>query len=336
MHWPYINQLNCGEKVKGIFLVANKQLYPFSSANKKGSYYLSLILKDNTGLIQARIWDSIDEINVEIGEIVLVEGTISEYKGNLQINITSLEKVAEQEVDLFRFLPKTQKDFSLLIHSLNKTIKEVTNPHLSKLLTLVFGSASSLKHKFYLAPAGKSIHHAYAGGLLEHSLEVADLCKLLVNFNTPKIDRDLLLTGAVLHDLGKIEEYNIYNAAFVQTDQGILKGHIILGLEIIKEVIDYIDNFPNKLRLLLEHMIISHHGRQEWGSPIEPKTIEAIILHYADLMSCRVNHALQIMENHRDQDSSWSKWDRILNSSLYLEEYLERLKNWQPSEAANN
>jgi 3'-5' exoribonuclease len=326
MDWPFINQLSRGDEVKGVFLVASKQLNTFSSADKQGRYYLSLTLKDSTGLIQARIWNGVEEIKVEVGEIVKVEGSVSEYRGSLQLNINHLEKMPEQEVDLFRFLPKTSKDISLLIHEINEKVKEVANPYLAKLLTMVFGPTSSLKHKFYLAPAGKTIHHAYAGGLLEHSLEVTDLCRLLAKCNPSKIDQDLLLTGALLHDLGKIEEYNIYNASFTQTDHGLLKGHIILGLELIREIISYINDFPDRLKLLLEHMIIAHHGRQEWGSPVEPKTIEAVTLHYADLMSCHVNHALGIMDNHSDQDAAWSKWDRVLNSSLYLGEYLNNLK----------
>ena len=326
MDWPLINQLNSGDEVKGVFLIANKQLNPFSSADKQGRYYLSLTLKDVTGLIQARIWDFAEDMDVEVGEIVLVEGTVSEYKGNLQLNIRSLEKINEQEIDIFRFLPRTQKDMSQLIHKINEAIREIANPHLNKLLTIIFGHNSKIKHKFYLAPAGKNVHHAYIGGLMEHSLEVVDLCKVLADLNPYEIDRDLLITGALLHDLGKIEEYNIYNAAFNQTDQGILKGHIILGLEIIAEVISCLNNFPDKLKLMLEHLIISHHGKQEWGSPIEPKTIEAITLHYADLMSCHVNHAVQIMNSHSDQKSAWSKWDKVLNGSLYLGEYLSRIK----------
>lgn len=318
MKKQFIKDLSVGDKVKSLFGVSQKILANFAPSSPKApGQFMKLQLMDASGTIEGRVWDNALEIAklFDEGDVVFLEGVVTEFNG-LQINISKIKKW-DKTVDPSYFQPSTKKDRKMMAMTLEKTISSIQNPHLRNLLVHIF----SLKHvlwSYLNAPAAKKIHHAYVGGLLEHSLEVVQICENIASDYNDIIDRDLLITGALLHDIGKIKEYDLKSIFFEMTDEGKLLGHIILGKEFIDSNINEIREFPEELRLALNHMIISHHGEKEWGSPEVPKTIEAFSLFHADLLSARLNQFATLISDNKDDTSLWTSWDKFLSRSIYL------------------
>lgn len=234
---------------------------------------------------------------------MIVRGTVTEFNG-LQISIDSCLKTDKEQLDLSDFRPTTNKDLFQLMNKFKEKILQVINPHLKALLLQIF--TPELMKAFAQATAARTVHHAYGGGLLEHTLEVMDYCSKIIELQGDALNGDLLLTGAVLHDIGKLWEYDQQDIAFQRTEAGkLLGGHVILGHDFLRCQIGLLKDFPEELAMHLDHLILSHHGQREWGAVEEPRTVEAVALHYADLLSARINQASRALKSHK-KNAHWA------------------------------
>jgi 3'-5' exoribonuclease len=311
----FINQMKKGQTVESTFLVKDKSL----TKTKAGNPYLSIKLADRTGELEGRIWDNaLDFLPLfEKDDFIKVKGEVDEFQGMLQLRIGRLKKCAEDEIQLEDFLPTTFQDTGKMLAELKDLASRVSQPFLRQLLDSFFHDEGLMK-KMKLAPAAKAVHHVFLGGLLEHTLSVAQLV-LLVGPRYRGIDLDLLLTGAVLHDLGKISELS-YSRTFDYTDSGRLLGHITLTVAMIDEKIKAIPGFPENLAMLLKHLILSHHGEYEFGSPKRPKTLEALLLHQLDDLDAKMNGFLAWIEKERDAPSRWTSYHKLFDRFIYKPE----------------
>lgn len=325
----FIADLQVNSPVDTILMVAEKRLVPFRDPAK--GRYLALVLVDRTGQIEGRAWESADELaeGCGPGDVVRVTGVVEEYRENRQLRLTSLRRLAETEFDLADYLAVTPKDRQVMANRLDELVASIREPHLARLLGLFFNDPE-FRRAFLEAPAAKRIHHNYLGGLLEHSLEVAELVETVATF-APQLHRDLALTGALLHDIGKLREYQ-YRPLIDLTDEGKLFGHTVLGCELLRERLARVEGLPRELAIGLEHILLTHHGELEWGAPVLPQTLEAAAVHYADLLSGRVKQYQQVASGGQGgqagqtgqggQDgggrAAWSAYDSLLGRSLYL------------------
>lgn len=309
----FIEQLSPQDEVTSLFLVKEKQL----RQKKTGEFFLSLNLSDRSGEIPAVMWEQGETAakSFEEGDVVKIKGLVGSYQNNLQITIHRLRKAAPEEVDMSDFLPSGEIDPLLLKQEVESYIEGIESSFLRQLLESFFLNEEFFQ-EFAKAPAAKSLHHVYWGGLLEHTVSVARLCKRICE-HYDSLRPDLLMTGALLHDLGKIKELH-WLRGFDYTDEGRLIGHILLGLEMVKEKIRIMVDFPKDLAMELEHILISHHGHFEYGSPKKPKILEALALHYADDLDAKMYIFSHAMQQEREKGKgSWS-YHRILDRYLYL------------------
>jgi 3'-5' exoribonuclease len=313
-----IRDLRVGDEVETQALVLEVNRAAFSSPHRAGEYFLKLTLGDVSGRVKAVMWDppSGDEA-VQQDEVVFVRGSVSDYHGP-QVVVSDMRKLDPAKVNRAFFQPVSERDPAEMKAELKAVIEEeITDGHLKALLEAFF-SDGEFARRFALAPAARTIHHNCVGGLLEHTLEVIALCRKLAALYPQQIQTDLLLTGAILHDIGKIEEYRQDSISFDFTDRGKLVGHISIGKEMLDQKLADLPDFPPALKLELEHMILTHHGMREWGSPEVPKTIHAFALFHADLVSARMNQFLGIMEKHVPESGDWTEWDRFLERSIFI------------------
>ena len=312
----FVSDLRKDQRVAGaVFLVISKSL----RSTQSGNAFLALELRDRTGRIQARLWDNAEALQslAVLDGFVRLGGHVSEYGGLLQVNINELEAVAVESVDLADFLPASTRDPGTMEAELRGLVAGIVSTPLRTLAESFFGDPEFWP-LFRRCPAAKQIHHAVLGGLLEHSLAVAGLCLDMAG-RYPPLDRDLLLTGALLHDLGKVRELS-WTRRFDYTDEGQLIGHVVLGAEMVSERAAKLTSPPDPETLLrLRHMILSHHGQYEWGSPKRPMTLEAVALHYADDLDGKLNTVEDTLrtEGERDPDSRWTPYHRTLDRYLY-------------------
>jgi len=311
----FINQMKKGPTVESTFLVKDKIL----TKTKAGNPYLSIKLADRTGELEGRIWDNaLDFLPLfEKDDFIRVKGEVDEFQGMLQLRIGRLKKCAENEIQLEDFLPTTSQDTGKMLAELKDLASRVSQPSLRQLLDSFFRDEGLMK-KMKLAPAAKAVHHVFLGGLLEHTLSVVQLV-LLIGPRYKGIDLDLLLTGAILHDLGKISELS-YDRTFDYTDRGRLLGHIALTAEMIDEKTKALPDFPENLAMLLKHLILSHHGEYEFGSPKRPKTLEALLLHQLDDLDAKMNGFLAWIEKERDAPSRWTAYHKLFDRFIYKPE----------------
>lgn len=312
----FVADLKAGETICSDFLVTEKVLVPFTQPNKAGEQFLRMQLSDVTGIIQAVAWDKGQELAAlfAVGDIVRVRGEVGVYRG-LQLVVHGLEALPMDQVKRRLFQRVAPRGMDDMLGELRLVLADVTDPHLGELMEDMFGDAEFLA-SYSAAPAARSVHHNYVGGLLEHSLEVAALCQHFAR-DYRALNLPLLLCGALLHDVGKIVEYDANTLSFELTTRGKLLGHITIGKEIIDQRISKINRFPDDLHLELTHMILSHHGQKEWGSPEVPRTFAAFALHYADLSSARLNQFSQVMGKGSNANR-WTDWDRLLERDIYL------------------
>ena len=258
----FINQFKRGQSVEGFFLAKEKTV----SKTKTGNPYLSLRLADRTGEIEGRVWDKASDFGslFEKDDVIKVQGEVDEFQGVLQLRVLRLRKAAAGEFDLADFLPKTAHDVDSMLSEVRESAESLRNPHLRALLDSFLADEEFVK-KFKTAPAAKAMHHVYIGGLLEHTLSVLRLIRLVAP-QYKAIDLDLILAGGFLHDIGKVDEL-AYERAFDYTDRGRLLGHITLTVEKIGKKIQSLPDFPETLALLLKHLILSHHGEYVFGFP---------------------------------------------------------------------
>jgi 3'-5' exoribonuclease len=312
----YINELKENTKIDDIFLVQNKNI----AATKNGKPYIALNLSDKTGVVKSRVWDNAEKLSKQFdaGDIVTVKAYSVIYQGEIQLNINNILKISDDDTDLTFFLPSSENDPDQSIKELNTIIDSIKNSHLKKLLQTIFNDEYILS-SFKKAPAAKSIHHDYIGGLLDHTLNVTRLA-IDVSKHYHNIDQDLLITGAIIHDIGKIEELS-YERNFDYTDVGRLIGHISIGVEILNDKIAQLPDFPTDLAIILKHLILSHHGKFEFGSPKRPKTLEAMMLHYLDDIDSKICAVTDYIEKESNPDTKWTAYNRLMERFIYTEVY---------------
>lgn len=311
----FVNQLRKGQTVESIFLVREKIL----TRTKAGNPYLSLRLADRTGEVEGRIWEKATDFSplFERDDFIKVRAEVDEFQGTVQLRILKLKKCAESEVLLDDFLPKTSQNIEKMFAELKSIAASVKQPFLQHLLSAFWEDEDFVK-KFKLAPAAKAVHHVYLGGLLEHTLSVVQLI-LLIGPRYKGINQDLLLTGGILHDIGKIAELS-FERSFDYTDPGRLVGHVILTVEMIDGKIRTIREFPEDLATLLKHIALSHHGEYAFGSPKRPQTLEALLLHHLDDLDAKVNGFLTWIEKEKDDPSRWTSYHKLFDRFIFKPE----------------
>lgn len=307
----YVTDIVAGIPVDDIFVLAEKSL----GHKRDGNAFLNLTLADRTGQIKGVVWDQVEHIAAEarVGDFVKVTASASEYRGALQLVIKSLAAVSQESVSAADFLPATPRNIDQMLERLKALTRNMTCDHLKALVTS-FWNDDEFIQLFKKAPAAKKMHHAYLGGLLEHTLSMAVLADKIAGHYTG-VDRDLLLAGVVLHDIGKVRELT-YDHAIDYTDEGRLLSHIVIGLEMVETKISRIDGFPAQKAAMIKHMIVSHHGAREFGSPEPPKTIEAVLLNYIDEIDSRVNAIREFMSVD-DGSASWTPYHRLLERHFF-------------------
>lgn len=310
----FVDQLNEGDRLDDLFLVKAARL----SETRAGKPYLILELVDRSGEIGGPVWEQVElfQQNCPVGGFVHLSGQVQVYQGKLQLRIDAARPVERAAVDLADFVPVARRDRDAMATELQALVATVADPFLKKLLRRFFGK-EPFWPRFQEAPAAKGIHHAYLGGLLEHSLSVAKAADLLAGHYSG-VDRSLLLAGALLHDIGKLEELAMEVAVIDYTDQGRLKGHLVMGSEMVAVEARQIKDFPPALVTRLQHLILSHHGRQEFGSPVLPMTVEAFLLSWIDDMDAKMNLMEQLRLKIKDPGMQWSDYQRPLERYLYL------------------
>ena len=312
---PWIADLEEGQDFIGYYLMRNLSLESFRDISR--GQYLRLQLMDRSGAIEARVWEQADQIadQLEGNTIVKVDGKVESYKDQLQVRVQRIRPAQIGEYDLADLQPATQRSRSMMMNAIDEAIKKIQNPYLASLVYFFFDQ-ENFRQAFQEAPAGVRIHHAYLGGLLEHTYEILHLAPALLELY-PAIEHDLFLAGILLHDIGKLEEYQ-WDLEFGFTDQGRLLGHVILGSQRIAQVIASLPDFPADLAFRLQHMILAHHGRYEFGSPRRPKTLEAVALHHLEYLDAQVNRFDSLIKEAKKQGRNWTTYDHLLGRSLYV------------------
>jgi 3'-5' exoribonuclease len=303
------------------FVVVSKQAKP----KKSGELYLALTLADRTGHIDAKMWDNVnDHISIfEQDDFVKVRGLLNKFNGRFQLTLHKLRSMQESEVDVQDYLPRTTKDIDQLWKTLGGFVESFSDPHLKALLQ-AFMSDPQIEQAYKQAPAAKSLHHAFIGGLLDHVVSLFQLSDLACRNYPEQINRDLLLTGVFLHDIGKVHELT-FARSFTYTTRGQLLGHMIIELEMLHAKIAQVPGFPDEYKTLIEHLIISHHGKYEFGSPKLPMFPEALMLHYLDDLDSK----MEAMRAHfqREPGSDWTAYNPSLERPLLnSKKLIERMK----------
>jgi 3'-5' exoribonuclease len=310
----FVKDLKPGNEVTGFFVLRKKEIREYD-----GQRFLKLELGDKTGRIDGVVWENLDQIvdEAQTGEFVKIKGWVTTYRENPQIKVDRLRKAKEEELDLSDFLPTSEKDPDALLEEFKSVVATIKDSHLRKLLELLLED-STLVEKLKTTPGGKLWHHAYVGGLLAHTMNVVRICEKAAGMYD-LVNRDLLITGALVHDMGKILTYSA-KGFFDYTDEGRLVGHIVAGDELVNKKIQMINGFPPNLAMQLKHLILSHQGQLEYASPVVPKTLEAIILHYADEMDAKADAFAHIIKTQKTEGKVWSDWVNLINRYIYLGE----------------
>lgn len=309
----YASAIKDRDQVVSVFLVKEK----ITAMAKNGKPYLNLRLMDKSGEVDGKLWDNVEELSVlfDRDDFIAVRAKAATYLGKMQLVISDMKKVPDSEVDLSDFLPQTARDIAEMEGELASVVASLKDENL-RLLMDAFLSDSTFMAGYRTAPAAKGMHHVYLGGLLEHSLSIARLVDAILPLYSP-MNRDLLVTGALLHDVGKVREM-AYLRSFDYTDEGKLIGHITIGVEMISEKIAGIPGFPIETSMLLKHMILSHHGQYEFGSPKRPKTLEATVLNYLDDMDSKINGIrTHIGKEPAESQARWSSYHRLYDRYFY-------------------
>ena len=311
MKATFIRDLRPDQIIVTEFLVQSKEL----RSKKSGENYLSLALSDKTGELDAKMWENVEDVHLtfERDDFVKVKGAVQVYRNKPQLTLHKIRRLEDAEVDLADFFPRSARDPEEMWLELLGVVQGLVNPQLKELLSRILADPE-IAPRLKLAPAAKTLHHAFLGGLLEHILSLCRL-SMLVSQNYTGIDLDLLLAGVVLHDLGKIYELS-YTRSFSYTTEGQLLGHMILELEILHRTLAGMPDFPRPLQRLLEHLIISHHGHYEFGSPKLPMFPEALLLHYLDDMDSKMQGMQGILERDGLIEGEWTGYLSSLGRPL--------------------
>jgi 3'-5' exoribonuclease len=316
-----ITDLMLGEHFTAFFVVRRKEI----KKKKNGEPYLTLDFADASGHIDAVWWDFTPDLfggsdaeSVEAGDVVKVAGSVEEYHGVKQIRVEKIRRAKpDDQVDMSKLIPVVETDRQVLWQNFRKMIDSLANPYLLSLLRRIFDDEAFAK-KFMDAPGGKLWHHNYLGGLMEHTLNIATICDRVSKIY-PAVDRDLIVAAALLHDIGKVDSYT-FGPNFEYTDAGRLLGHIVIGSQIVAKKINEFPEFPQELAMKLQHLILSHQGKLEQASPVEPMTREGFVLYYADEIDSKLNAFDRVSKDERPHGAKWSKFVSLLGRYLYLGE----------------
>lgn len=319
MKSPYVSELQPNQTVTATFLVHAKDI----RQKKTGDPYLSLVLGDRTGELDAKMWDNVAEVleAFQRDDFVRVKGMLAVYQNRVQLTVHKLAKVGDHEIDFTDYFPCSERDSEEMFSELLGIAAGVRNIHLRALLESFFRD-EKISRPYRLAPAAKSVHHAYLSGLIEHVLSMCSLARMTAS-HYKDIDLDLLLTGVILHDIGKIAELT-YDRSFGYSSEGQLIGHIILGVRMLHQKIAELPEFPPRLCTLVEHMILSHHGALEFGSPKVPAFPEALLLHHLDNMDSKMECMRALIAKDRHAEGCWTGYSvslerAVLKKLRYLE-----------------
>jgi len=313
----FVGKLSANEAIDQVFLASDKQLRP----NRSGNLYLQISLSDRTGSIDARLWNATDRDyqSFDNGDYVHVEGKTQLFQGGIQLIANRIRRADKSEVSEDDFVTFTRPEIETMAARVAQILRGLTDPHLRNLAECYLIDDAFMR-KFVTAPAGIKHHHAYQGGLLEHVLSVIRLTELAAA-HYEDLNRDLLVFGAFLHDLGKIDELT-YERDLGYSDDGQLLGHIVLGLSLLDEKVKQAERLsgeplPAELVSQLKHMLISHHGYLEYGSPKLPMTLEAEVLHHLDVLDARVHNYQQLIRDDANRDSPWTQYQHHLQRKLF-------------------
>jgi 3'-5' exoribonuclease len=330
MKTSFVSDLNAEQNVTTFFLVHEKEV----RSTREGKQYLRLELGDRSGTIEARMWDQFELAAKDVSrdDFVKVQARVEIYKNRPQLSLLQLRLAKPDEIDLADYLPHSKEDVGKMYTQLKEYAASISNPWLRRLATAII-SDPAIEARYKRAPAAKVIHHAYLGGLLEHVVSLCGLAKQ-VAAHYPELDLDLLLTAAILHDVGKLDEL-CYERAIGYTVEGQLLGHIVMELETVAKAIAKIEGFPEPLKVVLQHLLISHHGEYEFGSPKLPMIREALVFHFLDDLDSKlaaVRSALAIDSG----EPEWSAYSSALGRRfLRLDEFMKS-KSAKPEETESN
>jgi 3'-5' exoribonuclease len=318
MKSPYVNEVEPNRVITTSFLVHSKEI----RQKESGELYLSLLLADRTGELDAKMWDNVSEVidGFDRDDFVKVKGVIQVFHNRPQLTIHKLRRMDTSEIAFGDYFPCSQRDSGEMWTELRAIVSGMANPHLKGLVEALLND-EEIAERYRRAPAAKHIHHAYLGGLLEHVLSLCALARMTAQ-HYPNIDYDLLLAGVVLHDIGKIYELN-YERGFSYSDAGQLLGHMAIALRMMADKLRGLPDFPPLLRSLVEHMILSHHGQLEFGSPKLPQFPEALLLHYIDDMDSKMECMRALIENDRQLEGCFTNYNSALaRPALKKDRYL--------------
>lgn len=307
----YIGTFREGMHIADVYLCKNKQI----ALTKNGKEYGNLVMQDKTGTIDSKIWDlgSPGVGEFETMDYVRVEADVTLFQNSFQLNVRRIRRAQEGEYVEADYLPMSKKDIKKMYEELLGYIRSVKNPYLQKLLCGYFVENAAFAKAFQFHSAAKTVHHGFVGGLLEHTLSVTKLCDYYAGYY-PMINRDLLLTAAIFHDIGKTRELSRFPENDY-TDDGQLLGHIIIGTEMVGESIRSIPGFPEKLATELKHCILAHHGELEYGSPKKPALLEALALNFADNTDAKMETMIEALQSG-GENKGWLGYNRLLESNI--------------------
>jgi 3'-5' exoribonuclease len=309
----FVSDITKDAEVKDFFLVVKKGIY----SSRNNTRYASVRLRDKTGSIEARIWDRVDELSAgfDRNDIVYVDAKARSYQEQLQLNVTDIRKESRvlSAKEIGEFYPETGSGTGQLKEAFFRITGGIDDVHLTRLFDEL-KKREEVLDRFFLLPASVGVHHVSIGGLLEHSVAVAEMGRHAVAFTGG--DPDIVTAGSLIHDIGKIEEITFKAGGFGYSDQGRLLGHITLGIMILDRLVSAIDGFPASLADVLKHIILSHHGAAEWGSPKKPMCIEALVVHYIDNLDAKVMGVKEHMDAGME-DEKWTQFHRLYESRFY-------------------
>jgi len=312
----FVKDLEANTVITTFFIIKHKEI----KQKKTGEAYMMMTLGDKSGSVTAIMWNNFQDHHhtFERDDFVKIKAEVALYNNRVQLVLHKIRRAEEDEIAPDDYFPSSKQDPDVMYKRLKQIIKKLSNPHLKKLLNDIL-SDPKVEEQFKKAPAAKALHHVYLGGLLEHTLSVVDLCILVADYYQ-NIHKELLVAGALLHDIGKIYELT-YERSFDYSDEGRLYGHIIIEFRLVQDAIAKIKGFPQELERQLLHMLLSHHGTYEYGSPRRPKTPEALLLHYLDDMDAKYGSMISSIEDNSIIKGDWSTYNRILDRYIYRKRY---------------
>lgn len=313
-HAP-IKSIKNGDQLKSIYYLDKLD----TKKTNAGKDFALITIRDSTGSLNGVMWDRVEPIldgTVRTESFAEITGRVGQYRNQLQLVVESIKPIHPDKVDKSCFMPVGPIPAETLLAELDKIIASVEDRDYKMLLVAIFQDDEALRDQFAKAPSALKMHQAYIGGLLEHTLQVLNVAQSIAK-NYPGFDKDLLVAATLLHDIGKIREFD-YEVVIRYTDSGRLIGHIVIGIELVHEKIRKIGGFPPQKEMLLTHTILAHHGEREWGSPKRPKTLEALILHFADLIDSRLSTFMDHKKIGEEQGRAWSDYLPIFERAMYL------------------